>query len=351
MIPTMSKSTWLLLLVILTPRVAHGQSAPTASSETPLAVAGDRTFTAAEVDARWKADVPMLHARALQMLYDGRRDALDALIAEHLLNRAAAAKGVPPGQFEEEEIARRTKPVTDQEVAAFFEENRAEMGGRPFDEMRAILREYLEEERKMAAREELFASLRAADASLRVLLDAPRTALPITADDPADGPAEAPVTVVVFADFECPFCRRLSPTLHELRGRYGDRVRLVWKDFPLKGVHPRAFQLAVAARCALDQGKFWEYHDRLFASPKVAQPSDLKQYASDVRLDVPRFSRCLESGTHDKTVESGVSLAARLGLSSTPTTFVNGRMVTGAKPYGVFAAVIDEELRRASGPR
>jgi len=317
----------------------------TGGDQAPLAVVGDRTFTVAEVDARWKADSPVRHAEAQQAVYEGRRAAIDALLADWLLDRGAAAKGVPREQFEAEETARRTAPVTDDEIAEFYEANRTQVEGRSLEEMRPILREFLEEERKMAAHAALVAALRAAAPGLRVLLSAPRHRIALDPADPVDGPATAPVTIVEFADFECPFCQRAAPTLSRLRQAYGDRVRLVWKDMPLTRIHARAFLAAQAGRCAHDQGKFWIYHDRMFDAPRGLTAAALKEYAGDVGLNVSRFDACLDGGTHAVAVKDAVATAAQLGLSSTPTTFINGRMLSGARSYQEFAAVVDEELR------
>lgn len=171
----------------------------------------------------------------------------------------------------------------------------------------------------------------------------PRRAIEVHPDDPSLGPADAPVTVVQFADFECPFCRRMSETLRQLRQRYGTRLRIVWKDYPLTRIHPRAVQAAQAARCANEQGRFWDYHDRVFVMGTLDLPT-LKQAAVDVALDVPRFVACVDSAKYAALVERGLNQAVSLGLTSTPTTFVNGRMITGAQPYDVFARLVEQEL-------
>jgi protein-disulfide isomerase len=138
------------------------------------------------------------------------------------------------------------------------------------------------------------------------------------------------------------------PTLKRLRENYGDRVRIVWKDFPLTAIHPEAFKAAEAGQCAREQGKFWEYHDRLFANQQALQTESLKKYAADTGLDTAKFGACLDTAKYSDRVQEQMGIGARLGVSSTPTVFVNGRLVSGAQPYEVFAAVIDEELERAA---
>ena len=177
-----------------------------------------------------------------------------------------------------------------------------------------------------------------------------RVHIDVGAGDPVLGPSGAPVTLVVFADFECPFCRRLGGTLTRLREKYGDQVRIVWKDYPLTRIHPHAFAAAVAGRCAFEQGRFWEYHHRLFASQVALQTSALQQYAADSALDLRRFAACSASDATSQTVQAAVGVAVQLGLTATPTTFVNGRMVKGAKPYATFASLIDDELQTRPRP-
>ena len=175
----------------------------------------------------------------------------------------------------------------------------------------------------------------------------PRQRLDIGPQDPSLGPARAPVTIVEFADFECPFCKRLWRTLQRVRETYGDRVRIVWKDFPLTRVHPAAFQAAVAARCAFEQGRFWEYHDRLFEGQRALGVAALKVYAQDAGLNVDRYAACVDSNRYETAVQDSMAAARRLGLTGTPTIFINGLMIKGAKPYEVYAAAIDDELAHA----
>jgi protein-disulfide isomerase len=343
--------TCIVTVWLLAAGVAHaGQQAPSSGTEVPLAQIGDRTFTAREVDEKWKANAPPQHMQVQQALYDGRRAAIDALVNEFLIARAAKAKGQAPEQFELAEIERRARPVTDNEIAAFYRENRDQMEGKPLEEMAPILRASLEDDRRTAAYSELLSELKRAEPNLRITLEPPRQPLEILAADPVEGPADALVTLVEFADFQCPFCRQLHPTLRQLRQHYGNRLRIVWKDFPLTQSHPQAFQAAVAARCAHDQGKFWSYHDRLFANQRALRAPALTQHALAEGLDGDRFNACLNASSHATEVRGAIATAARLGLSSTPTSYVNGRMVVGAKPFATFVAIIDEELQRLSAP-
>lgn len=348
MIRDMRTLVWFLVLgAIAVPLAAQGPVAadPNASA---AATVGDRVFTTAEVDARWKADAPVQHAQVAQALYDARRAALDALVDEYLLDRAARLRGVTREAFELEETTRLMRPVTEQEIAETYAQIGRQIGSRTLQDATPFLRDLLESDHRKAAIDQVLVTLRTAAPAMRVNLDPPRRTVDVGPDDPADGPSTAPVTIVEFADFQCPFCGQLAPTLRRIRERYGDQVRLIWKDFPIAQLHPRASQAAEAARCASDQGRFWEYHDRLFTNQRALDTSALKQYAKDAGAEATKFTACLDSAKYAEAVRLAFNTASRLGLTSTPTTFVNGRMVSGAKPYDVFAAIIDDELARRS---
>jgi protein-disulfide isomerase len=308
---------------------------------------GDRAITVKEVDERWRRDQPSEHAQAVQQLYDGRKNAIDAMVAEMLIEQAAKAKGMTPQEFTDVEVARRIKPVTDGQVAAFFQQNQAQMQGRGFEAMSPAIRRYLEDEQRGSAYQALVAELRKAGPAVSMVIDSPRYDIAVSPDDAALGAASAPVTVVEFSDFQCPFCARVMPTLKRVKETYGDRVRIVWKDFPLTSIHPQAFKAAEAGQCAREQGKFWELHDRMFANQQALEPDALKKYAADAGLEMAKFNACFDSSKYGERVQEHMGLGTKLGVSSTPTTFVNGRLVSGAQPYEVFARIIDEELARA----
>jgi protein-disulfide isomerase len=327
---------------------APAQQAPAGQSEVAAHV-GDRAITVKEVDDRWRQAQPAAHAQAVQQIYDGRKQTLDAIVADMLVEQAAKAKGIDPKPFTDAEIARRTKPVTDGQVAAFFQENQAQMQGRGIDAMGPTIRRYLEDQQQTTAYEALVAELRKAGPPVRLVLDAPRYQVDVSPDDPALGNGNAAVTLVEFSDFQCPFCARVMPTLKRVRETYGDRVRIVWKDFPLTSIHPQAFKAAEAGQCAREQGKFWEYHDRLFANQQALEPEFLKKYAADAGLDAAKFNTCLDTAQYGDRVQEQMGIGTGLGVGSTPTVFINGRLVSGAQPYDVFTTIIDEELERARG--
>jgi protein-disulfide isomerase len=215
--------------------------------------------------------------------------------------------------------------------------------------MAPLISRFLEDQQRTAARQALVADLRTEGPELRVMIDPPRHEVALAPTDPSLGPAAAAVTIVEFSDFQCPFCQQVAPTLKRVRETYGDQVRIVWKDFPLTQIHPQAFKAGEAAHCAAEQDKFWEYHDRLFANQQALQPGDLKTYAADLGLDTAAFNECVDGSRYGNRVSEGVAQGSRLGVNSTPTVYINGRILAGAHPYETFAAIIDEELSRTGG--
>ncbi len=164
-------------------------------------------------------------------------------------------------------------------------------------------------------------------------------------DDPSLGPADAPVVIIEFSDYQCPYCKRWhDEVFFRLLEDYGDQVRFVYRDFPLSAIHPFAAGAAEAANCANEQDAYWEYHSALFSEQYGFSREAFEQYASDLNLDMEAFTECLDSRRYKDEVEADYQDAAALGVNSTPTFFINGRPVIGAQPYEVFVRIIEEEL-------
>ena len=307
---------------------------------------GDRAVTVRELDERWKQDDPAQNAEVTQSIYDGRRAALESIIADSLLAEAAKGSGMSADGYLEAEIAKRVKPITDAEVTTFYQGNTSQMQGRSLEAMAPAINRFLTDQRRAQARDTILDELRKKGPAIRVALEVPRVNVTIAASNPTLGRATAPVTVVEFSDYQCPYCQRVEPTLKRLREAYGDKLRFVWKDFPLTQIHPQAFKAGEAAHCAGDQGKYWELHDVLFNKQQELQPPDLKRHAAELGLDANAFNQCLDSSKHGERVRDGVSEGGALGVNSTPTLFINGRRLSGAQPYEAFTVIIDEELAK-----
>lgn len=164
------------------------------------------------------------------------------------------------------------------------------------------------------------------------------------------GQPDAPVTVIEMTDYECPFCRRhRQQVLGDLLAEYGGRVRYYSLHFPLTSIHPLAFRASEAAECAHDQGRFWEYSEAMFDSAERLVPETLMALAGDVGMDVAVFSQCLTSGSKRDVVVGDIQAGQGLGVRGTPTFFINGKLLSGARPLDVFRKVIDAELAAVGG--
>lgn len=167
----------------------------------------------------------------------------------------------------------------------------------------------------------------------------------INPDDPVRGNPQAKVTIVEFSDFQCPYCGIVEPTVKKVLETYADKVRLVYKNFPLPS-HENAQPAALAALCAKEQGKFWEYHDTLFENQESLKVTDLKKYAADLGLKTQDFTSCLDGKKYKSQIEMDIMEANRVGVRGTPAFFINGRFLSGAQPFENFQTIIEEELKK-----
>ena len=312
---------------------------------------GNRTVTLADVDARWQREQPAKYMEAMQQVYDGRKKALKSVVGDMLVAAAASSRGMTVEQYVDVELTQRVRPITDNDVIAFYAANADVLGNEPIERHRTRLEDTLERRARDRAYDSLITDLAASGPAIGIFIDAPRQTTTVSDADPALGSRQAAVTIVAYSDFQCPFCARVEPTLKEIHQTYGDKVRIVWKDFPLTTIHPQAFKAAEASHCAAEQKRYWEYHDRLFADQARMSVDDLKGHAAALGLDQSAFASCLDSSRYTARVQTSLETGARLGVEATPTLLINGRTVSGAQPMEVFAGIIDEELARAAVER
>ncbi|MCH7746477.1 MAG: thioredoxin domain-containing protein [Acidobacteria bacterium] len=307
---------------------------------------GDRPVTMADLDEAWRKNDPSARIRMLQDLYDTRRQTLDIVIGDILVDREAVARGISRDALLAQELPSRTLPVTDEDIALLYGQNQNSFGGRTLDDMRSEIRMFLDQQRPTQALHAFMNELRADAGDVQITLEPPRTVIEVDADDPVFGPAGASVEIIEFSDFQCPFCQRLTATLEQLKTAYGSDIRLVFKDYPLPN-HAQAFKAAEAGNCANQQGKFWELHDTMFSRQSELGVDDLKRHAGALGMDQAAFDACLDSGRFAEQVNADLTAGQQYGVSSTPTVFINGRAVMGAAPFEVFDKIIREELERA----
>jgi protein-disulfide isomerase len=310
-----------------------------------VATVGGTRITLSEVDAR-ALTIPAANFGSLslaQALYEARRAMLDEIVGNRLIDADAKTRGVDRDALVQQEITAKVAQPTDHEVAEWYKINQQRVQGASLEQVAAPIRSLLLQERTAAARRSYVDRLKAST-PVAITLDPPRVAVS-DAGRPSKGPAKAPVQIIEFSDFECPFCFRVNPTVAEVLSTYGERVRLVYRHLPLPN-HPNARPAAEASACANEQGRFWEYHDRLFANQSKLTAPDLKQHAADLGLDATKFNACVDSRKFQKDVDADLDTAQLLGVSGTPHFFINGRPLSGAQPLESFKAIIDEELAR-----
>jgi protein-disulfide isomerase len=167
------------------------------------------------------------------------------------------------------------------------------------------------------------------------------------AKSPVKGPADAPITIVEFSDYQCPFCARSEPLVKEAMAAYPTQAKLVFKHYPLTSIHPQAMPAALAAAAAQKQGKFWEMHEKLFANQRALAPEQLSEYARELGLDLDQFEADMKSDEVKAQVQEDVAMAQRAGVRGTPTIFVNGRILQQRSLDG-FKQIIDPILKEAA---
>jgi len=281
-------------------------------------------------------------ARQRQEEYEIRRQALDELIGERLLAAEAAKRRVSTEELLRREVDSKAATMTEAQIDTIYEQNKDRFAGQARGDALARIREAVAGRAKAERRAAFEKELRDA-AQVAVRLEAPHAAVEIPAGAPSTGAANAPVTIVEFTDYQCPYCHRAQGVIEEVLERYSGKVRLVHLDFPLEG-HPGALPAARAARCAGEQGKFWEYHRNLMTTKGSLDDADLKGRAVSLQLSASTFATCLSSGRHDAAIQASVKEGEGLGVTGTPAYFVNGRMISGARPVESFAEVIDAQL-------
>ncbi|MBP9825371.1 MAG: DsbA family protein, partial [Thermoanaerobaculia bacterium] len=214
----------------------------------------------------------------------------------------------------------------------------------PLEQIAPQIKQFLMQQRGQAAQEAFIQSLRA-KYKTRILMDVARVQVAEAGSPAKGGPVGSPITIIEFSDFQCPFCSRINPSIDQAKQVYGDKVRFVFRQFPLN-IHPQAPKAGEASLCANEQGKFWEMHDALFADQQKLSVPDLKATAAKVGVDVAKFDACLDSGRMAEIVARDLADGQAAGVSGTPALFVNGRFINGAVPFEELARVINDELSR-----
>ncbi len=322
-----------------------------------VATVGSTPITLMQVDekALQATTAGLGNVTLARALYDARRAALERLIDDILIAQDAKARGAEVAALVRQEITARVSAPSETDIAAWYQANKARAPGQSLEQARPAISALLIQRRTTAIREQYLTRLKGRIPVQR-MLEPPRQAI-AAAGHPSRGPADAPIEIIEFSDFECPFCLRAHATLKQVLTAYGERVCLVYRQFPGPS-HSHARPAAEASQCADEQGRFWDYHDALFADPASFGDSDLKAHAVKLGLDTGRFNACVDSHKYRAAVDQDINDGTAAGITGTPVFFINGRMLRGAQPFEAFKRIIDEELaledartRSGSAPR
>src|SRR6202050_3162603 len=312
-----------------------------AESNKVVATVGDHKITAQELDAKIKPQLATVESQ----IYELKVSAIRSMADDYLLEQAAKKENLSTADYLKKHLP--AKKITDTDAKLFYDQHKELQSRYPkYDQIKDRLVEALQAQHDEQGKAAFMDQLRK-EHPVAVMLTPPRIEVKF-AGHPELGPASAPVTIVEFSDFQCPFCGRAEPTLKQVREKYGDKVRLVYMDFPLS-IHDHSIDAASAGRCAGEQGKFWEFHDAMFADQSKLKPDDLKADAKKLGLDTAKFDQCFDSGKFKPAIESDMAQGHDLGIDGTPAFYVNGRPLSGAQPFQRFQETIDEE--RASGQK
>ncbi|MFM7204460.1 MAG: DsbA family protein [Myxococcota bacterium] len=276
------------------------------------------------------------------------RKGLDELIEKRLLEKESQSRGLEVNALLDADVYSKVTAPTDEELQGFFNQNRRRFGpDATFEQHAAELREVFSGRKREQAKAEYVQGLKTKS---KVTVTLPYPEMPTVTvsadDDPRMGSADAPVTIIEWSDFQCPYCKRNGETLKEVKQRYGDKVSVVFRDFPLP-FHKEAPKASEAAECADEQGKFWEFHDKLFSNQQALDVGSLKKNAEELQLDMAKFTACLDSGKYKSEIDKDMAEGKVAGVTGTPATFINGKMLSGALPIDTYAAIIDAELAKA----
>jgi protein-disulfide isomerase len=321
--------------------------APTAQSDldpaTVVATIDGRAITARDIDNEITSQLGQLSQKYQSEEFELRKQALDDMLVMRLVDAEAKKEGTTVDAWTKKYVEASTPEASEADAKKFFDENTAKMGGRSFDQEKSHIVAFLTHRKRQETASKIFDDLKS-KAKVEILLEEP--VVEVNAVGPSLGHPNAPVTIVEFSDFQCPFCSKVEPTIKRVMADYPGKVRFVFRDFPLS-FHDRAEKASEASHCAEEQERYWPMHDALFANQDKLDVDGLKKLAAGVPgMDQVKFDKCLDSGEMKDEVASNERAGEAAGVSGTPRFFVNGHPLDGVQPYDEFKRMIDRELSR-----
>jgi len=326
----------------------------------PVAKVGGQVITAGELAEVTKARLAKLEADHAEKVYQLKSEALDELVEKRLIEAKAKREGLTSEKLVERDV--KPKDPTDAEIQQVYD--RAKASGRqvpPFEQVKGEIAKMLKD-RSSGEGRRVFVDKLKAEAKVEVLL--PPLLMPkveVALEGQSKGPSNAPINIVEFSDYQCPYCIRFfRDTMPLIEQEYINtgKVKYVFRNLPLESIHPFAVKAAEAADCAGEQGKFWQMHRRLFSNQEALGPADLQLHAQSIGLDLTRFNQCLSGGSHAPAIRKGAEEAFSAGIQGTPAFVIGVRnekdpsdpnikvvsIISGAQPYSVFQAAINNLL-------
>lgn len=320
--------------------------APEADEPAVVARVGDHVITEAELEENLHGHLLRLELDHKKAIYRNQQQVLQYLIDSQLVTAEAEHRGLTPAELMQAEIADKAEEVSEEEIREVYDQFRDQLPG-SYEEERDKIRDYLVNGKRDSLKTALVARLRD-EAEIEVFLpypDLPAIEVAGGASGPSRGAPDAPVTIVEFSDFQCPFCKRMRSTLDALMDAYPEEVRVVYRHFPLRS-HEMAQPAAEASLCADEQGKFWAFHDEVFARQAELSAETLDDVAAEVGLDLEAYHDCVADRRYRERVLADYQAALDAGVQGSPAFFVNGRPIFGAESEGVFRELIERELAR-----
>lgn len=323
---------------------AAGMGSGKSSSKPPstdgkAATIGDWSISLAELDTAAAGQL----AKVRQDEYQIRQQVLDQLMEGQLLELEAKAREVTRDELLQTEVASKVTEPTQAEIDSYFNRIRGQLRGQTKEQVTPQIVATIRAQQSAGLQREFVSSLRKKYGA-KVMIEPPRVVVSVD-DDASRGPKDAPITIVEFSDYQCPYCARAEDSITQVLQKYGDKVRIVYRDYPLS-FHQNAEISAIGSECAEEQGKFWEMHGAMFANQQKLAPADLVETAAGLGLNKEEFKACLDSGKYRDEVQSDFKEGASYGVTGTPAFFINGVMVSGAQPPEAFYKIIDRELER-----
>ncbi len=307
-------------------------SAPAAADEGAAVVAtyAGKQMTMAELDKL-----------TAQRIYELRMQAIEEKVLTDLVETEAKKAGKDAESFLRGIIEEAAKaPIPEEQLKQAYEQLKPRLGDKTFDEVKPMLEEMMRQGGQKEALAKYIDALKQS-AQMKILLEEPKIVVNVEAVGPSKGPENAPVTIIEFSDFECPYCSRAAKTIEQLFNNNAGRIRLVFRSYPLP-FHPNAKKAAEAGLCANEQGKFWQLHDAMFADQENLGVDAIKAKAAAAGLDAAAFATCLDSGKFAAQVEADMKVGAEAGVEGTPVFIINGQLISGSRSPEEFQKIIDQ---------